>query len=100
MRPIYWFIRHKIARNTADNIVLTIDEMSPIHTPWLLRLFNLELMEVNCTNPNNNPFTFVGVIWLIKKRNQTFDKNQIYTWRIQGKDKNKSTPMVLWADSI
>ena len=67
MRPIYWFIRHKIARNTAEN---------------------------------NNPFTFVGVIWLIKKRNQTFDKNQIYTWRIQGKDKNKSTPMVLWADSI
>lgn len=100
MRAIYWLIRHKIAQNTADNMMLAIDEMSPIRTPLLLRVLNLELMEVKCTNPDNNPFTFVGVRWLIKRRNQTFDKNQIYTWRIQGTDKNKSTPMVLWAHSI
>lgn len=95
--PAWWILRRKIAERTSDNMIVRFNEMRTMRTPWLLQLFGLELLEVKYTNPENNPHSFTGARWLIRKKSQIYDMSKpMHVWRIRGGDMNPKAPLIMW----
>ena len=68
-----------------------------MRTPWLLQLFGLEMLEVKHTNPENNPHSFTGARWLIRKKSKIYDMSKpMQVWRIRGDDMNSNKPLIMW----
>ena len=95
--PVWWLLRRKIAEQTSDNMVVRFNEMRTMRTPWLLQLFGLEMLEVKHTNPENNPHSFTGARWLIRKKSKIYDMSKpMQVWRIRGDDMNSNKPLIMW----